>query len=353
MILTTTVLFLGAEAVGKSTLLYTLKYNKDIAPIPTEDVNIEKIKYKDRCLNIVDIGGKDKNIHLWEENLQKAKCIVYFIDISLKEELDHYINNFNSLLAILKDYNKIPIIIFGNIFNEGIQYEPEEFLKKSKLPQGIKPYIIKSNIHKKEGINELLEYIYNNIEFIEEKDEPGKEEEIEDKKAEKNKETLTVKMFGLDGAGKTVILYLLKEGNKVRTIPTIGYNLEVIDKENWEKSITIWDIGGYKPIRNLWVNHLREAQGLIWVYDISNKERIEESLNEFKKLFDNPKMEKKIPLLIYANKSDLNKNGNKVSDYLDGIKDYLKDRKYLIKECSEKDVEALKEGLDWLYMNLK
>ena len=40
-------------------------------------------------------------------------------------------------------------------------------------------------------------------------------------------------MFGLNGSGKTVILYLLKLGTVVTTIPTIGYNVENIEKENW------------------------------------------------------------------------------------------------------------------------
>lgn len=34
-------------------------------------------------------------------------------------------------------------------------------------------------------------------------------------------------MLGLDGAGKTTILYKLKLGEVVSTIPTIGFNVEV------------------------------------------------------------------------------------------------------------------------------
>lgn len=49
-------------------------------------------------------------------------------------------------------------------------------------------------------------------------------------------------MFGLDNSGKTSLLYLLKIGQKLTTIPTIGYNVEEIDKDIWEKSIPIWDI---------------------------------------------------------------------------------------------------------------
>ena len=53
-------------------------------------------------------------------------------------------------------------------------------------------------------------------------------------------------MFGLNNSGKTKLLYLLKSGEKVITIPTIGYNVENIENKNWEKNIAIWDIGGQK-----------------------------------------------------------------------------------------------------------
>ena len=44
-------------------------------------------------------------------------------------------------------------------------------------------------------------------------------------------------MLGLDNTGKTEILYLLKLGKTVTTIPlpTLGFNVETIENENWEK----------------------------------------------------------------------------------------------------------------------
>ncbi len=56
-------------------------------------------------------------------------------------------------------------------------------------------------------------------------------------------------MFGLDNSGKTSFLYLLKIGQKLTIITTIGYNIEEIDKNIWEKSIAIRDIGSHKEIR--------------------------------------------------------------------------------------------------------
>lgn len=49
-------------------------------------------------------------------------------------------------------------------------------------------------------------------------------------------------MVGLDAAGKTTILYKLKLGEVVTTIPTIGFNVETV---NYKKlNFTVWDVGG-------------------------------------------------------------------------------------------------------------
>ena len=45
-------------------------------------------------------------------------------------------------------------------------------------------------------------------------------------------------MVGLDAAGKTTILYKLKLGEVVTTIPTIGFNVETVEYKNL--SFTVW-----------------------------------------------------------------------------------------------------------------
>jgi small GTP-binding protein len=57
-------------------------------------------------------------------------------------------------------------------------------------------------------------------------------------------------LFGLDGAGKTTILYKLKLGEIVASVPTIGFNVETIRYKNLK--FNIWDVSGGVNIRNLW-----------------------------------------------------------------------------------------------------
>ena len=54
-------------------------------------------------------------------------------------------------------------------------------------------------------------------------------------------------MVGLDAAGKTTILYKLKLGEVVTTIPTIGFNVETVEYKNisftvpWRKAVEYFD----------------------------------------------------------------------------------------------------------------
>ena len=65
-------------------------------------------------------------------------------------------------------------------------------------------------------------------------------------------------MVGLDAAGKTTILYKLKLGEIVTTIPTIGFNVETVEYKNI--SFTVWDVGGQDKIRPLWRHYFQNTQ---------------------------------------------------------------------------------------------
>lgn len=65
-------------------------------------------------------------------------------------------------------------------------------------------------------------------------------------------------LVGLDAAGKTTILYKLKLGEIVTTIPTIGFNVETVEYKNI--SFTVWDVGGQDKIRPLWRHYFQNTQ---------------------------------------------------------------------------------------------
>jgi ADP-ribosylation factor protein 6 len=64
------------------------------------------------------------------------------------------------------------------------------------------------------------------------------------------KKELRILMLGLDSAGKTTILYKLKLGQPVATIPTVGFNVEEVTIKNVK--LNVWDVGGQDKLRPLW-----------------------------------------------------------------------------------------------------
>ena len=53
---------------------------------------------------------------------------------------------------------------------------------------------------------------------------------------------MRILILGLDGAGKTTILYWLQAGEVIATIPTIGFNIEMVTYKNLK--FQVWDLGG-------------------------------------------------------------------------------------------------------------
>ncbi|KAF6804982.1 ADP-ribosylation factor [Colletotrichum sojae] len=176
-------------------------------------------------------------------------------------------------------------------------------------------------------------------------------------------------MLGLDAAGKTTILYKLKLGQDVTTIPTVGFNVETVTYKNVK--FNVWDVGGQDKIRPLWRHYFsapwREAittdaltkilktlgtQGLIFVIDSSDRARIEEAKSELHRIINDREMKDSL-LLVFANKQDINgaMKPQEVTEALQLSK--LKDKVwYVVPSCATTG-EGLLEGLAWLSNNVK
>merc|ERR1712050_623074 len=109
-------------------------------------------------------------------------------------------------------------------------------------------------------------------------------------------------MVGLDAAGKTTILYKLKLAEVVTTIPTIGFNVETVEYKNIK--FTVWDVGGQDKIRPLWRHYFQNTDGLIFVIDSNDQERLTEARQELEKILSEDELRNAITL-VYANKVDL------------------------------------------------
>ena len=192
--------------------------------------------------------------------------------------------------------------------------------------------------------------------------------------------TKNIILFGLEDAGKSSILYRLKYDAFIPVQPTIGYNCEVIPREFAGKSsktlnLRCLDLPGAKNLRLVWSQFMNEeVDGLIYVIDMGIymesveyarkcKQVLWETLDQFE-LLDT------CPLLVYLNKTDLNKSAQNnpsgdnnrsttvKSKHVDpeAVREIfqslalpqLKNRSYQICPCSALTGEGLQQGISWL-----
>ena len=119
---------------------------------------------------------------------------------------------------------------------------------------------------------------------------------------------IKILMVGLDAAGKTTILYQLRLGEMVTSIPTIGFNVETVSYKN--VNFNVGDIGGQKKLRSLWQHYYENNDAIVYVVDAADTERIEgtdggDSAKEELNHLLAADQHVGVPLLVYANKQDM------------------------------------------------
>jgi len=164
-----------------------------------------------------------------------------------------------------------------------------------------------------------------------------------------NKE-MRILMLGLDAAGKTTILYKLKLNQSVTTIPTVGFNVETVTYKNVK--FNVWDVGGQDKIRPLWRHYYTGTQGLIFVVDSNDRERIDEAKQELHRIINDREMRDAL-LLVFANKQDLPQamSPAEITDKL--ALHRLRDRNWFVQPSCATTGDGLLEGLTWLNQNVK
>ncbi|XP_005721350.1 ADP-ribosylation factor-like protein 14 [Pundamilia nyererei] len=144
-----------------------------------------------------------------------------------------------------------------------------------------------------------------------------------------SKPQVQVLLLGLDNAGKSTLLYKLKHNTSVSTVPTIGFNVEMLEaRKNRRKiAITIWDIGGQGNMRDHWPNFYQNAGAIVFVVDSADQERLNEAQRELERTLRNDELRGR-PLILLANKQDVDGALNVTE---------MKDRFNMRKICQERD----------------
>ncbi|MEE6501188.1 hypothetical protein FKM82_004091 [Ascaphus truei] len=151
-------------------------------------------------------------------------------------------------------------------------------------------------------------------------------------------------ILGLDAAGKSTVLYKLKFKESFTTIPTVGFNVEMVQAAK-HLQLTMWDVGGQHNMRTFWCYYFENTDGLVYVVDSTNKQRLEESKKEFEFILQN-ELIKNVPVVVLANKQDLPGalNAEEITRKFN-MKKYCCDRDWYVQPCSALSGQGLADGL--------
>jgi ADP-ribosylation factor protein 1 len=158
------------------------------------------------------------------------------------------------------------------------------------------------------------------------------------------KKEVRILMLGLDAAGKTTILYKLKLGEVINSVPTIGFNVETVEYKNIK--FTVWDVGGQDKIRQLWKHYFYNTQGLIYVVDSADRDRIGIARDELQRMISEEELKDAV-ILILANKQDLGEMSIPEMTEKLGLHT-LRNREWYMQGTCALSGDGLTDGMDWL-----
>lgn len=115
------------------------------------------------------------------------------------------------------------------------------------------------------------------------------------------RESLNVTILGLDSVGKTSLIYALKLGEHINSIPNIGLNIERVEYKQF--TINMYDVGGGPAIQNSWSVYTASSSAIIFVIDSTDRLRTSEFLRLHDKCLEETAED--IPVVYYANKQDI------------------------------------------------
>ena len=174
------------------------------------------------------------------------------------------------------------------------------------------------------------------------------EDSVESEKDLKNLISLKILLIGDSHVGKTsIILKYVDDFFPEEHIATIGieYKDKIINKDGYNIRIQIWDTAGQERFNSITKNIYRNTNGVLFVYDVTNRKSFNSMKNWIK---DTEKIDKDIKGIILGNKIDLEEKQIN-SDELEELGNKMK-MKFL--ETSAKENINVKEAFNLMVEEL-
>ena len=159
-------------------------------------------------------------------------------------------------------------------------------------------------------------------------------------------------MLGLDNAGKTTIVKKFCNRDITAISPTLGFEITPLQFKGF--TINLWDVGGQRVLRAYWKNYFESTDGLIWVVDSNDTDRLETCKEKLRELLKEEKLYG-ASLLLLLNKQDIegSKTKEEIAEILD-VKQIVSGRRHAHLECcSAVTGDGLLSGMNWLIDDIK
>uniref|UniRef100_A0A915PTE3 Eukaryotic translation initiation factor 3 subunit G n=1 Tax=Setaria digitata TaxID=48799 RepID=A0A915PTE3_9BILA len=165
------------------------------------------------------------------------------------------------------------------------------------------------------------------------------------KKQRLKEKELRILVLGLDNGGKTTVLKRLNGEEISEVTPTFGFNIKTLKYKDMK--LNMWDVGGQKSLRSYWRNYFEQTDGVMWVVDSADIDRMDDCKRELGLLLVEERLAG-ASLLVLANKQDLSSSASSEEiEELLGLRN-LKSHHWNIFGCSAFTGENLVEAIDWL-----
>lgn len=159
--------------------------------------------------------------------------------------------------------------------------------------------------------------------------------------------------LGLDNAGKSTLLYMLKNDRVIQTAPTQHPNSEELKLGNIR--LNTFDLGGHETARKLWKEYVPAVDAVFFLIDSADQKRFPEVKLELEGVLNMPELAN-LPVAILGNKID--KSGaaseEEIREALDLNNIFAKETRSIeLFMCSVVKKTGFARALEWIEQFLK